>query len=518
MWSAYTSRRTVSTLGGPRPLRLHVRRCRNRACPRYHQPYRPEAEGAVALPQHEFGLDVIALAGALRHREHRSVPEVHRALVGRGLSVCERTVTNLLDRYDELLAVRLSDGARLRSITANQGRVVLAIDGLQPDVGHEVLWVLRDCLSGEVLLARSLLSSTGADLAGLIDEVRGGLPVPIAGVVSDGQHSIRNAVAKSLPGVPHQLCHFHYLREAARPIYEADRHAKKELKKRVRGIRAVERQAEGKGDDDDDPASRAVLGYCAAVRSAITDDGRPPLEASGLKLHARLRLTDVAASLDHVLDNVEGQGGAPKALRKLRGIVGRALDQTAPMWPEVRAGFDLVHRAAGVLADAAGSAAAAVRARYQAVKAEARQRADDPATTAALRRSLDHFLKVTASYEPGLFHCYDVPGLPRTNNDLEQLFGATRHHERRCTGRKAASPALVLRGSARVAAGLGTRVHGRPFTGADLAPRDPARWRATRAALEQRRQARVLRCRSRRNPAAYLRNLEQSLLKPALPV
>jgi hypothetical protein len=191
MWSAYTSRRTVSTLGGPRPLRLHVRRCRNRACPRYRQPYRPEVEGAVALPQHEFGLDVIALSGALRHREHRSVPEVHRALVGRGLSVCERTVTNLLDRYDELLAVRLSDSLRLQGITAHQGRVVLAIDGLQPDVGHEVLWVLRDCLSGEVLLARSLLSSTGADLAGLIDEVRGGLPVPIAGVVSDGQHSIR---------------------------------------------------------------------------------------------------------------------------------------------------------------------------------------------------------------------------------------------------------------------------------------------------------------------------------------
>jgi hypothetical protein len=329
-------------------------------------------------------------------------------------------------------------------------------------------------------------------------------------------------VAKTLPGVPHQLCHFHYLREAARPIYEADRHAKKELKKRVRGIRAVERQAGGKGagddddDDDDDPASRVVLGYCAAVRSAITDDGRPPLEASGLKLHARL--ADVAASLDHVLDHVGDQGGAPKALRKLKGIVGRALDQTAPMWPEVRAGFDLVHRAAGVLANAAGSAAAAVRARYDSGKTEARRLADAPATTPALRRSLAHFLKVTASYEPGLFHCYDVPGLPRTNNELEQLFGATRHHERRCTGRKSASPALVLRGSVRVAAGLGTRVHGRPFTGADLAPRDPARWRATRAAMEQRRQARVLRCRFRRNPAVYLRNLEQSLLKPALPI
>ena len=72
--------------------------------------------------------------------------------------------------------------------------------------------------------------------------------MPITGVVSDGQDSIRKAMAQALPGVPHQLCHFHYLREAAKPIYEADRHAKKELKKRVRGIRQIERQAEKDGD------------------------------------------------------------------------------------------------------------------------------------------------------------------------------------------------------------------------------------------------------------------------------
>jgi hypothetical protein len=113
-------------------------------------------------------------------------------------------------------------------------------------------------------------------------------------VVTDGQTSIRNAVATALPGVPHQLCQFHYLREAARPIYEADRHAKKELKKRVRGIRPIEREAEARTD----PEAAAILGYCSAVRSAITDDGRPPLEASGLKLHDRL--TKVAESLAKV--------------------------------------------------------------------------------------------------------------------------------------------------------------------------------------------------------------------------
>ena len=290
MWADYDNHRTVTTLGEVVALRLKVRRCHNGSCPRHRRPYRPEAEGRIALPEHEFGLDVIALVGALRYGGHRSVPEIHQELLARRVAICQRTVTNLLDRYDELLALSMADGRRLRDVARREGRVILAIDGLQPDVGHEVLWVLRDCLSGEVLLARSLLSATAADLAGLITAVRAALgdAVPIAAAVSDGQHSVRNAVRLALPGVPHQLCHFHYLREAGRPLYEMDRHAKKELKKRVRGVRPIERRVEGR----DDPLARATRRYCAAVRSAITDDGRPPLVASGLKLHGRLRSVD----------------------------------------------------------------------------------------------------------------------------------------------------------------------------------------------------------------------------------
>jgi hypothetical protein len=134
--------------------------------------------------------------------------------------------------------------------------------------------VIRDCLSG--LLARALLSSACGDLAGLLREVAADLAalgVPVDGVVSDGQHSIRLAIARVWPDVPHQLCHFHYLREAALPIFEADRHARKELKKTVRGVRPIERKVEGRTDEE----ARVVQGYCAAVRGALTDDG--PLEA-----------------------------------------------------------------------------------------------------------------------------------------------------------------------------------------------------------------------------------------------
>jgi hypothetical protein len=297
----YRARRSVVTLEAVVALKVQVRVCHRESCPLYLKAVRAEQEGRWALPEHEFGLDVIALVGALRYHEHRSVPEIHGCLRARGVPISERSVTNLLDRYDELLSLRLTDDERLREVTRAQGRVVLAIDGLQPDVGHEVLWVVRDCLSGQVLRATSLLSSCQDDLVPLLRQVRAALAVPIVGIVSDGQHSIRRAVARALPGVPHQLCHFHYLREAARPLYEADRHAKKELKKRVRGVRELERDMEGR---EDEPA-RVVRGYCAAVRSALTDDRRPPLKPSGLQLHQRL------SAIEESLGRAEKGGPVP---------------------------------------------------------------------------------------------------------------------------------------------------------------------------------------------------------------
>ncbi len=315
---AYHSRRTVATLDGLYRLVLVVRHCQDPTCPLYQRAYRPEEAGQWALPQGEFGLDVIALVGALRFAEHRSVPEIHRALTQRGVAIAARTVTHLAQRYEELVALRLAEQPRLHERLRQQERVLLAIDGLQPDVGHEVLWVLRDCLSGEVLLARSLLSGTEDDLATLLREVKDNLPVPITGVISDGQHSIRKAVQQVLPAAAHQLCQFHYLREAAKPVFEADRHAKVLLKKAVRGVRPIERALEGREDAE----AAAVRGYCLAVRSALTDDGRPPLCASGLKLHERLQA--IHASIGRVAE----KGGSPE---NWRGSGGSSTGASGPL-------------------------------------------------------------------------------------------------------------------------------------------------------------------------------------------
>jgi hypothetical protein len=153
-----------------------------------------------------------------------------------------------------------------------------------------------------------------------------------------------------------------------------------------------------------------------------------------------------------------------------------------------------------------------VQARYERLLAAWAAQRDAAGT---LSGAVDHFMKVTASYRLGLFHCYRVRDLPRTNNALEQLFGAHRHHERRATGRKTASPALVLRGAVRLIAGVITRI--RPVASHELAAADRPRWMALRVSLERRRQARVMRCRFRRDPQAFLNRLEQLALQSALP-
>jgi hypothetical protein len=506
----YNNYRTISTLDGVFRLTLTIRRCPNPACSRFLRPYRPEAEPHFALPYHEFGLDVIDTVGRLRYVEHRSIPEIHRELTRRGIVVAQRTVTNLLDRYDELRALATADPERLGPLLRPQGRVILAIDGLQPDVGHEVLWVLRDCLSGEILLARSLLSSTAKDLAGLITEVRRALPVPITGAVSDGQESIRNAVAMALKGVPHQLCHFHYLREAAKPIYEADRHAKKELKKRVRGIRPIERAAEKEADEgEDDAEAEVVRGYCAAVRAALTDDGLPPLAASGLKLEDRL--SRIAASLDRVAAQAGALPGGPVRLRQL---LRRGLEETAALFPAVRESYKWVKRAARILKNEEGLPAKKVRRRLVQLLVRMRKAAATT-TEPSVRSGLKQFLKVTKSYWPGLFRCYESADLPRTNNDLEHTFGSYRYHERRASGRRRASPGLVVMGSARVISGLATRL--RPEEGLVLRPGYVEAWQELRADLERRRESRRKQGRFRHDPAAYLAQLEQQCLQLALP-
>jgi hypothetical protein len=171
-----------------------------------------------------------------------------------------------------------------------------------------------------------------------------------------------------------------------------------------------------------------------------------------------------------------------------------------------------VHRAATILSNRAGEAAVTVRRRYGGLLgAMSRHRA----VCGTLGEAVAHFLKVSRSYWGGLFWCYAMAELPRTNNDLEQLFGSYRYHERRCSGRKVACPGTVVRGRVRLVASAASRL--RQVGVEDLIPTDVSAWRALRAELEKRQATRTLGRRFRRNPDAYLQQLEETILKNVLP-
>jgi hypothetical protein len=171
-----------------------------------------------------------------------------------------------------------------------------------------------------------------------------------------------------------------------------------------------------------------------------------------------------------------------------------------------------VHQAAAILANPTGQGRAAAEAEYAALLATM---AEQAGAVGPLAGAVAHFLKVSASYRPGLFACCAVPGLPGTNNDLEQVFGAVRYHERRATGRRGASPGLVVRGEVRLVAAVATRLG--LIREADVMPTDLDRWRALRRTLDRRHAARRVQRAFRRDPAAFLGELETALLTPVLP-
>jgi hypothetical protein len=189
-------------------------------------------------------------------------------------------------------------------------------------------------------------------------------------------------------------------------------------------------------------------------------------------------------------------------------LLRRGLDQTAALWPEVETGFAYLKRVARLLSNPEGLTGPGVRRHFRRLVGQMKAAAKRAARRGQgkLTRALGHFAKVSGSYEAGLFHCYDVAGLERTNNALEQLFGSHRYHERRANGRKRGSPTTAVRGAVRLVAAAVTRLGA--VGGEELAPPDVREWQEQRARLQRHRDAHTLQRRFRHDPQAYLRELE----------
>ena len=177
-------------------------------------------------------------------------------------------------------------------------------------------------------------------------------------------------------------------------------------------------------------------------------------------------------------------------------------------WPPLEHAYDFLDQAKAILANEVRETGQGVRERYLAHLTQMRENHTD---LGPLVEAFEYFCHITDNFAAGLFHCYDIAGLPRTNNDLEHCFGVARVHERRATGRRGAIPGVVVRGSVRVIAAVTNKEQ--IFSVEDLRPTDYQRWRELRRQLQQREETRRQQWRFRKHPAAYLAEVETRLLQ-----
>lgn len=290
------SRKVISTLGGVYRIVNMGYRCSNNHC-QDHTVYRSAEAEQLSLKFSTYGTDVIAYAGYLRFKEHRTRKEIMNGLNDRGVTISERQTQRLYECYAVLLRAGIDSHAKevLQETTDKHGGIILSIDGVQPEKGNESLYVIREVLSGTVLAAKNLKSSASQELMDFVKPVLD-LNFPVLGFISDGQQSIRLALEKLSPETPYQYCQIHYLKDIAKPVVERDRKLKTSVKKKLRGIRDVERKAAKNPSLE----SEVALDYVAAIRSVLLEDGKPPFDLPGIKVYERTK--EIRDSLKKCLD------------------------------------------------------------------------------------------------------------------------------------------------------------------------------------------------------------------------
>lgn len=289
LWSKY-----LSTLAG----RFHVfsqgYRCPNPECAKPQAVYRSAEAETLSVPNCSYGIDVIVEVGYQRFWLQRTVQEIHTVLKER-TPISERQILNLLANFLALLrAGQPAKVAKLHAQWQKLGGLVLSIDGMQPEKGNPALYVVREVQLDVTLIAEILETGDHQTIAVELLEPIKGWGLPLKGVISDAQESIRLAVNKVWPGKPHQNCQFHCLKEAGRPTYEADRAMKTQLKKKLRGRLNRVRQTI-KQLSESDPYRIVLLKYVRYLRFTLLARGLAPFDLGGLRMVQQL--TTLEASL-----------------------------------------------------------------------------------------------------------------------------------------------------------------------------------------------------------------------------
>src|SRR5580692_4924644 len=327
--------RHLHTLEGPVEMVCKLNHCPDTNCVGHAKTKSPEAEITIALPKMAIGWDVLCWIGHRRCSRHWSITQIQGELWDQyGIKISADSIGEYIQRYQIMLAARQEDPEALRQQYESVAEIILSIDGLQPEKGHETLYVVRELTQKRVWFAEPLISATADEVRRLITRAKAwaeALGKPVALWMSDRQDAFVTGIAAEFPDVPHRYCANHFLRDVAKPVLEADSHAKVQMRKKVRGLRKIEQavlkehaaETSKSGAEDDpqatvtvgagpwntpsleaDSASAVVLDYCAAVRGILNDDQGGPLHPPGLRMAEAL--DDVRASIQRNLDEKKG--------------------------------------------------------------------------------------------------------------------------------------------------------------------------------------------------------------------
>lgn len=300
------------SMGGPMHLVSKLCHCSNPDCVGHRTTVSPQAEMGLALPRWLVGWDVFAWVGQRRLARHWSASQIQAELAdSRHIFVSEDSVERYIGLYQTMVAARHQDPAQMAKAYRGIKSLILAIDGLQPEKGHETLYVVRELRLRRVWFAQPLLSSAAEEVQGLLKQAKAWaarLKLPVHLWMSDKQDAFVTGIRKVFPGVPHRYCDNHFLRDLAQPVLEADSEAKVAMRGKVRGLRAIEREVlADRRQKAATPAGAVVLDYCAAVRGVLNNDQGGPLAPPGLKMADALG--EIQAS---VQSNVNKKKGAPR--------------------------------------------------------------------------------------------------------------------------------------------------------------------------------------------------------------
>jgi hypothetical protein len=422
------------------------------------------AEGQRLAPAGStYGYDVVVHIGWWRQEARATYREIHAALASR-VRISESHVGYLYQQvYLPLLACHERQHRdRLAQIAQQQGGLIVALDGLAPQGGEPQIWFIRELTSGVTLRSGWLAQQDQPTFEAFLQPLKH-LEWPILAVLSDKQTGLVPAVATVLPHSRYQFCQAHYLRNLAAPLAEADTAFKRDLRQTVREqvgdlIRQELRTAPGHPgvltvtgllpsplapltapvsqrptprDLHTGPevkAEEVITQLLRHTRYLLTLKGRPPFRLAGIETYERLQHV-ARCSLDLLAQRYE-----PRLAQLYQGL-------HAALTPVVET-YHALHQGAAWLRDIAyilepcpthPMSAAQVAGQLRSYLDTVRQWPDVTPTLYTFGRHLD---TVSQSYWPGLFHCYDVPGLPRTNNALESHFRETRRRLLRITGQK----------------------------------------------------------------------------------